>query len=82
MNRETSDGLTGVVVALFNVIHGIWVNRVTLTDGGPRVVGGWYYWCSSVDAVNFDSPSLIEVCDDAVDSLSVRLCLEGGWLVE
>ena len=24
-------GLTGVVVALFDVNHGIWVNRVTLT---------------------------------------------------
>ena len=30
--------------------------------------------------VKVDSPSLIEVCDDAVDSLSVRLCLEGGWV--
>lgn len=33
MNRETSDGLTGVVVALFNVIHGIWVNRVAVRGG-------------------------------------------------
>lgn len=32
-------GLTGVVVALFDVNHGIWVNRVTLTL--PACRGSW-----------------------------------------
>ena len=41
-----------------------------------------FWWCDCDSLVDDDSPSLIEVCDDAVDSLSVRLCLEGGWLVE
>ena len=39
MNRETSGGLTGVVVVYLIVIHGIWVNRVTLTL--PAFRGSW-----------------------------------------
>ena len=44
MNREASGGLTGVVVALFNVIHGIWGNRVTLIRRRDAGRGSWYYW--------------------------------------